>query len=374
MRIVFLANVDWFFQSHFLYLAERARRRGWEIALATHVGRSSDALAAAGLDLIALPTRRGSMAPAALWGAATIVGQELKRQPDTLLHGFGIFGIVVGGLAGRRCGIRRGVYTITGRGYSAAARTAKASVVRGVTKYICDIADGPDIRWLAENSEDFEQCGLERALGQSRTALVGGAGIDPTEFACAALPERPPLRVALVARMIWSKGIDTAVRAIQIARNRGADIRLTLAGPLDADNPRAFTAEQLRSFEMAGDTVWLGRVDDINELWARHHVALLPSRGGEGLPRSLIEAAACGRPIMTSDVPGCRTFAEETGGWSVPADDPEALAGALTEVYARDDLEKLGRAARETVLRSYTQDYNWDIVERFYENLFGPLQ
>jgi glycosyltransferase involved in cell wall biosynthesis len=173
--------------------------------------------------------------------------------------------------------------------------------------------------------------------------------------------------------MIWPKGIDTAVSAVRIARSRGADVTLTLAGPLDDDNPRAYTAQQLKAFEAGGGVEWVGRVDDINGLWERHHVALLPSRGGEGLPKSLIEAAACQRYIITTDVPGCRAFAQETGGWSVPADDPEALAKALLDVFARDDLERKGQAARQTVMRSYTHDHNWGIVEQFYADLFRQI-
>lgn len=371
MRILFVANVDWFFQSHFLYLAQRAKARGWDVALATHVGKARGALKAEGLDLIALPTRRGRLAPVDYWGAAQLVARELKRRPDTVLHGFGLFGIVVGAVAGRKAGMRRSVYTITGRGYAAAARTMKARVVKQAARFLCSrLVDHSDVRWLAENRQDLEQCGLSGAVGQSRAALLGGAGVDPQHFVPAPLPGRPPLKVALVSRMIWSKGIDTAVSAVRIARDHGADVTLTLAGPLDGDNPKAYTAEQLEAFEAGGAVEWVGRTDDINGLWARHHVAVLPSRGGEGLPKSLIEAAACGRVIVTSDVPGCRAFAQETGGWSVPADDPAALAAALVEVFGRDDLESKGQAARRTVVRSYTHDHNWEIVERFYVDLF----
>lgn len=372
MRIVFLANVDWFFQSHFLFLARRAQINGWDVALAAHIDGAREALEAEGLELIELPTRRGRLSIADFGAASAIVARELSRDSNTLLHGFGLFGGVVGGVAGRKAGLRRSVYTITGRGYSAAANSRRAQLFRGASRFVCtQVCDGPDVRWLAENEDDLVACGLANAVGQSRAAVLGGAGVDPDNFVVSPMPRGGPLRIALVARMIWSKGVDVAVEAVQIARTQGADIVLTLAGPLDPDNPRAVSEQQLRDFQCCDGVRWVGRVDDINALWASHHVAVLPSRGGEGLPKSLIEAAACGRPIITSRVSGCGAFAEATGGWSVAPDNPAALAAALIEVCEREDLGDLGMKARECVLRAYTHDYNWRIIRKFYDDLGG---
>lgn len=370
MRIVFLANVDWFFQSHFIFLARRAKLNGWDVALAAHVDAAREALEADGLELIALPTRRGVFAPADYGSASAIVARELRRRPDTLLHGFGLFGIVVGSLAGRRAGLRRSVFTITGRGYSAAARSTPAHLIRGCSRVLCaSVADGPSVRWLAENEEDLKACGLSAAVRQSRAAVLGGAGIDPDDFTLSPMPPRGPVRLALVARMIWSKGVDLAVEAVQAVRAQGVNLTLTLAGPIDGDNPKALRGDQMRAFEAGGGVRWVGQVHDINALWASHHAAVLPSRGGEGLPKSLIEAAACGRPIITTRVPGCRAFAGATGGWCVEPDSPSALADALLDVCSRKNLDEMGRKARQTVLSSYTHDYNWNIVEKFYDEL-----
>lgn len=370
MRIVFVTNVDWFFQSHFLYLARRAKRRGFDVALAAHVDKAREALTGEGVELIELPTRRGRIAPAEYGGASALVARGLRRHPDSLVHGFGLFGILVGSIACRRAGLRRGVYTITGRGYSAAASSPRAHLIRGASRLVCStFADSPKVRWLAENDEDLGACGLSAAVRQSRVAVLGGAGVDPGDFKLSPMPPREPLRVALVARMIWSKGVDTAVEAVRIARARGADVTLTLAGPLDSENPRSLSEVEMRALESGGGVRWVGRVDDISALWASHHLAVLPSRGGEGLPKSLIEAAACGRPIITTRVPGCGVFAEATGGWCVEPNAPDALAEVLLEAYAREDLAELGLKARQTVHRSYTHDYNWSIVEKFYDEL-----
>lgn len=370
MRIIYLANVDWFFESHFLHLALRARARGFDVALASHIERSGPRLRASGIELIELPTRRGKLAPAGLYEAISIVARELKRDPTALLHAFGLFGITVGGWAGRRRQVNRSIYTITGLGYTAAAATAKARLVRVGVRHACaGVADGPGVRWLAENTEDIAACGLMSAAAEDRTAIVGGAGVDPQRFKPVPLPPAPPLKVALVARMIWSKGVDIAVEAVRQARARGVPVELTLAGGLDPGNPRGFSEANLRQFEQEGGVRWIGRVDDIDALWAAHHLALLPSRGGEGLPKALIEAAACGRPVLTTDVPGCRAFAQDTGGWSVPSGSPQALADALCRIAGAGDLQRRGDQARDVVLDRYTEEHNWQIVEQFYDEL-----
>lgn len=372
MRIVFLANVDWFFQSHFLYLARRAKAEGWRVALATQFEGGSSGFLAEQIDLIELPTRRGRLGSMQLIGAASLVARELSREPHTLLHGFGLFGITVGAAAMARSGVREAVFTITGRGYAAVAPTLRARAVRTGARHLCArIVDGPSVRWLAENATDLESCGLSRAVRQSRAAIVGGAGIDPELYTASPMPPRPPLKVALVARMIWSKGIDTAVEAVRIARQRGTAVELTLAGGVDHGNPKAFDEVQLRAFEKAGGVRWLGRIENIDELWSRHHVAVLPSRGGEGVPKALIEAAACGRPVATSSVPGCKEFAEATSGWHVTPDCPQALAELLIELAQRDDLEVLGMKARNEVLQHYTQEHNWTMTAAFYNELMG---
>ena len=371
-RILYVANVDWFFESHFLHLARSARSHGFEVALATHVDQAGPRLAAAGLELIDLPARRGRLAPTGLFAAASIIASDLMQHPQTVMHAFGLFGIAVGSWAGRRRRYKRNVYTITGLGFSAAASTSNARVVRAGVRHVCaGVADGPGVRWLAENPEDLSSCGLAKAVEEGRTAIVGGAGVDPDLFACAPMPARPPLRVAVVARMIWSKGIDTAVEAVRIARERGVDVELTLAGGTDPGNPRAYSPADLEAFERAGGVQWLGRVENINGLWAQHHLCLLPSRGGEGLPKSLIEASSCGRPVLTTDVPGCRSFAKETGGWCVAPESPEAVADALCRIATLDDLEAHGEVARTVVLDRFTEQHNWEIVSAAYNALAG---
>ncbi|MFN3867487.1 MAG: glycosyltransferase [Hyphomicrobiaceae bacterium] len=373
MKLIFLINVDWFFASHFLHLARRARAAGWSVTIATHMEREHGRFESEGFAVLPLPTRRGSLLPRGLSATADLVAAELRHSPGAVLHAFGLFGIIAGTLACRRARHERRVFTITGRGYAAVSPSPQARVIRLASRQFCSrMADGPSTYWLAENAADLAACDLDTAAREARTRILGGAGIDPARYSPTAMPPSPPLRCALVARMIWSKGVDTAVEAVRMARAAGTDVTLTLAGPVDQDNPRAWTAGVVRGFEATPGVRWLGRVDDINGLWANHHLAVLPSRGGEGLPKSLIEAGAAGRPVLTTNVPGCREFAAATGGWSVAADDASALATELTRIARLDDLEQRGLHARRIVLEGYTQERAWEITHEVYRLLLQP--
>lgn len=371
-HLVFLINVDWFFASHFLYLARRARTEGFEVALATHVGKLRERMRSEGITLIDLPARRSGMRPTGLLAASRVVAAELAKRPGATLHGFGLFGILVGSLATRRTSVHGRVFTVTGRGYAAIAPSLAARTVRTATRLMCrHLADGPRTRWLAENDADIDACGLARARAEGRTALVGGAGVDPVRFVATPLPPRGPLRCAIVARAVWSKGIDLAVDAVTMARAAGVDVELTIAGAPDPDNPRSLSEDDLRALARRPGIRWLGRVEDVAGLWREHHIGLMPSRGGEGVPKSLIEAACSGRPILTTAVPGCREFGLATHGWVVSPNDTRALAAALGAIASIKDLAERGEAARKAVLESYTEDANWRAISKLYEELAG---
>jgi glycosyltransferase involved in cell wall biosynthesis len=226
--------------------------------------------------------------------------------------------------------------------------------------------------YLFENPDDPALLGLDPA--NPRVTLVGGAGIDPEGLSPRPLPPHPPLKVAVVARMLWSKGIDLAVEAVRLARSRGELVELSLYGAPDPSNPKAIPESTLKEWSGEPGIAWHGQTADIAAVWREHHLCCLPSRGGEGLPRSLLEAAACGRAILTSDVPGCRTLVRDgIEGRLVPPNDAAALADGLTAL-ARDPalVARMGGAARARVLDGFTERDVMDGVKRLYARALAP--
>ena len=187
---------------------------------------------------------------------------------------------------------------------------------------------------------------------------MGGAGIDPRREVQQPLPPLPPLRIAVVARMVQSKGVDVAVEAVQLARAAGAPVALSLYGDPDPENPRAIPVDRLRAWSAEPGVAWHGHASDIAAVWREHHVVCVPSRGGEGLPRSLLEGAAAGRAVVTTMTPGCATFTRDgVEGFVVPPGDAEALADVFVTL-AHDPalVVRFAQAARDRVVAGFTTD------------------
>ncbi len=171
--------------------------------------------------------------------------------------------------------------------------------------------------------------------------------------------------------MLWSKGIDTAVEAVAEARARGADVSLSLYGAPDPSNPKAIPEETLRAWSGRPGIEWHGPTRSVAGVWREHHVACLPSRGGEGLPRTLLESAACGRPSLTTDVPGCRSFVRDgVDGYVTPVDDVTALADAIARLAADRPLAaRMGEAAAARVRDGFTEADVMAAMQGVYRDL-----
>lgn len=348
-RLVFVVTEDWFFASHFLPMARAAIGMGLSVAVVTRVRDHRAAIEATGAQVVALEAERASLNPMAAGYAAGQLAGILKALKADIVHCIALRGILVGGTAAAMAGIPARVYALTGLGLvgartdriGSAARLALRTLIRGPLA-------SRGTRFLFENPDDARALGLD-PLEQSVT-VVGGAGVDPVRFAPSPLPTLPPLRVAVVARMLWSKGMDVAVEAARLARAQGAPVELALYGAPDPSNRRSIAEAALRDWSRDG-VAWHGPTEDVSAVWAGHHVACLPSRGGEGLPRTLLEAAACGRALVASDVPGCRSLVRDgVEGLLVPPDDAPALSRALVRLSGDPALlAALGAAARTRI-------------------------
>ena len=348
-RLVFVVTEDWFFASHFLPMARAAIAMGLAVTVVTRVRAHRAAIEATGARVVALEAERASLNPMAAGYAAGQLAAILKALSADIVHCIALRGILVGGTAATMAGIPARVYALTGLGLvgartdrlGRASRLALRTLIRGPLA-------SRRTRFLFENPDDARALGLD-PLEQTVT-VIGGAGVDPDAYRPQPLPTMPPLKVAIVSRMLWSKGIDVAVEAVRLARAQGAPVDLALYGAPDPSNRRAIPEATLRDWSRDG-VVWHGPTGDVAGIWACQHVACLPSRGGEGLPRTLMEAAACGRALVASDVPGCRSLVRDgIEGLLVSPDDAPARAQVLVRL-SRDSglVAALGAAARARI-------------------------
>lgn len=372
-HVVFLVTEDWFFVSHFLPMARAARELGWRVTVVARVRDHRAAIEAVGARVVALEAERRSLNPLAVWRALRTLRQVLRAQRPDIVHCIALRSIVLGGFAAPRgAGV---VYALTGLGFLGARRDfvgrAARWCVRGLRR---GFLDGPRTRYLFENEDDAIALGLDPG-DRTRVALAGGAGVDPAQFAADPPEAAPELRIAVVARMLWSKGIDIAVEAVTLARAAGAPVSLSLYGAPDPSNPRAVPEETLREWSALPGVTWHGPTRDVAGVWRGHDVACLPSRGGEGLPRTLLEAGASGRAIVTTDVPGCRRLVRDgIEGLVVPPGDSAALARAFISLANdREAVRSMGRAARQRVEDGFTERHVMETVKALYRELAGNV-
>jgi len=348
VKIIFFANTDWYLYNFRRSLALAAKAAGHDVLLVSPPGPYTEKLAGSGLKWIPAPMQRRSLNPLRELILLAWLLRLIRSESADLVHGFTIKCAVYGAVTARLAGVAR-VSAVAGMGYLFISRDLRALLLRPLVQAAMRVVfGGPRSCLIVQNPDDvtfFEALGVASA---TRVRLIAGSGVDCARFRPRATDQRSePLRVVLAARMLWDKGISEYVEAGTLLRAENRAVTFVLAGEPDPGNPAAIPESALRDWQARGIVEWLGHVDDMPALLAGADIVVLPSYR-EGLPKSLIEAAACGRPLVTSDVPGCRHVVRDgVDGLLVPPRDAPALARAIARL--QDDpclARKLGRAAR----------------------------
>lgn len=371
-RIALFANTDWYLFNFRRSLIERLAECGCDPLLITPPGDYGLQLKAMGYRWTPLRLERRSLNPASelrsLYDLTALVAAERAE----LVHGFTIKSAVYGAWAARLAGAPARVSSITGLGYVFTSPDLKARALRPAVRAAMKSAlDGPRARLIVQNSDDlafFRDNGLCQA---DHLRLIRGSGVDLSRFRPSTRSRSGPFTVVLAARLLWDKGLADYVDAARRLKAAGAEIRFLLAGGPDNDNPATVPAEIVRQWANEGAIEWLGHVDDMAALFATVDAVALPSRR-EGLPKSLIEGAAAGLPLVTVDAPGCREVVRHgIDGFVLPVGDVDALANAFLQLAGDSDLaRRMGRAARqragefdETLVVDATIDVYNEILE-----------
>lgn len=333
-RLVYLVTEDWYFISHRLPMARAAKAAGYEVHVITRVDRHRARIEAEGFVLHPTDLARGTLRPDRLFAAARAVRACYGRIKPDLVHHVAVQCVVIGLAAA--LGLRLpSVNALTGLG-SLFTKAGPLSTLAGLILPLLLRRSGAVA--LVQNGDDRA---LLKKLGvpEAQIALIAGSGVDTDRLTPLPEPEGP-VTFAYVGRMLEDKGVRTLIEAHRILQREGDPPGLLLAGTPDPHNPTSVSEAELKAFATEPGVTWLGHVADIRTVWARAHVAVLASRR-EGLPLSLLEAAACGRPMIATDVPGCREVARPSTALLVPADDPRALAAAMRQMADDPDLRRV---------------------------------
>ena len=347
-KILFVVNDAPFFISHRLPLALAARDAGYEVHVATPDSPLSAAIQKHGLHFHAIPLHRSNTR---LWkelkSFRALLALYRRLQPD-LVHHVTIKPVLYGGVAARLAKVPAVVYAVPGLGHVFVQDGIKAKLLRAVVKRVYGyVFRHPHAKIIFQNPDDQSLLLQAQLLSADDVILIRGSGVDMNIFTPQPEASGTPV-VVLAARMLWEKGVGEFVDAARQLREQKIEARFILAGESDPGNPSAVPVWQLEQWHDSGVVEWLGACDDMARIFAEAHVVCLPSYR-EGLPKVLIEAAACGRPIVTTDVPGCREVVRhEENGLLVPVRNPTALAAALRRLVTSPVLRQfLGQRGRE---------------------------
>jgi len=349
--LLFVVNVDWFFLSHRLPIALEAIKQGYDVHIAVTITSFRDQIERHGLTLHQLSLDRGATNPLSAFRTFCDILRICYRLKPDVIHFITIKPVIIGGIAAHLLGATKIVFSISGLGYIFSSSGIK-SIIRRLSIAVCyRIALSHNhFKIIFQNQQDLFTVVKMAKIPCSKCILIPGSGVDLSEyFPAEPLPVQPI--VLFPSRLLISKGIREFVRASQLVPG----VRFVVAGQLDLENRDCIQRQELDNWVSHGIIEYHGYSERVADLINKSSIVVLPSYYGEGLPKVLIEAAACGRPIITTDHPGCRDAIEPgITGLLVPVRDAGALANAIRELLDNPDRRiSMGLAGRALAERKF---------------------
>lgn len=367
-----IVNDPAFFISHRLAVAEGARKAGYKVHIASMNGDAVKAVEAKGFVHHVLPLSRSGSNPIRELIALFSIWRLLWRTRPDILHLVTIKPVIYGGIAARMAPVKGVVAAVSGLGFVFLLQGFRAALLRKVICFFYRCALGKkNLRVIFQNSDDRNLLTGLGVLEPAKVELIRGSGVDIDQYPYCPEPQAPIPIVCLAARLLRDKGVLEFVEAATILRARGVKARFQLIGAIDPGNPATITEAEVAVWREAGLIEILGHRNDIAALFASAHVVTLPSYR-EGLPKVLLEAAACGRAVVTTDVPGCRDAIDpDVTGLLVPVRNAVALADGLQLLISDAGLrQRMGAAGRILAER----EFNLEKVVQQHLDIYSKLE
>jgi len=345
-KLLFIINVDWFFISHFLPVAVEAQRRGYEVHIACGLTDKKEYLESFGFTIHSLALSRNGTTFIKEMKTLVDIYKVLKLVNAKTVEFLTIKPVLYGGIISKFFSIERKVFYITGLGYVFIKKGFKGSIIRSIVKFLYFIAlSGKNSKIITENSFDKKLLCDLNAVDDSRIEIIRGAGVDISHYRLT--PEPQKITVAMASRLLKDKGVFEYIQAAKILKQRAVQATFELYGDIDIYNPATLTAQDLEEIKDDGSIQLMGHISNIAQVFKKSNIVVLPSYR-EGLPKVLVEAAASGRAVVTTDVPGCRdAIKPNITGLLCHVKDAESLADSIEKLILNPDLrEKMGKAGR----------------------------
>jgi glycosyltransferase involved in cell wall biosynthesis len=354
-RLLFLITEDWYFWSHRLDLARAAAQAGFDVSIATRVTNHGERVQREGFRLSPISLFRRSRNPFVELAAVLELVRLYRRERPEIVHHVAMKPILYGSLAAWITGVPVVVNAFAGLGYAFTDETRRRSIehryLRRALKLLLRLSKSVVI---FQNKDDRDLLFEEGVIELQHTRIIPGSGVDTKTFDLRQSDTECPV-VMLASRMLWDKGIGEFVEASRRLKQKGVLARCVLVGRCDEHNPAAIDPTQIHQWVREGLVEWWEHREEMSSTLASAAIVVLPSYR-EGLPKVLLEAAACGKPLIATDVPGCRDVVTHgVNGLLVPVRDPAALTAAI-DALLRDSWRRaaMGEAGRKVVVRDFS--------------------
>ena len=373
-RLLLLITEDWYFWSHRLDVARAARDTGFDVMIATRVTDHGERIQREGFRLFPISLVRQSRNPFVELAAVLELVRLYRRERPAIVHHVALKPILYGSLAAWISGVPVVVNAFAGLGYAFTDETRRKSMAHTfLCRALSTLLRLSKSVVIFQNKDDRGLLLEEGVVEIQQTRIIPGSGVDTKRFVVSPSAEECPI-VMLASRMLWDKGIGEFVEASRRLKQNGLAARYVLVGRCDEHNPAAIEPTQLRQWVEDGVVEWWEHRDEMSKTLASATIVVLPSYR-EGLPKVLLEAAACGKPLIATDVPGCREIVTHgVNGLLVAVRDSAALAVAI-DTLLRDSTRRaaMGVAGREAVTRMYSvEKIAGQFVDLYRELLARP--
>jgi len=355
MKILFVGNSGPVFLTHRLPLVLAVRQAGHEVHVALPPSSVNQQIASHDYIFHEIPLSRSSVNPLTeIRSLIYLYSLYRKIKPD-LIHHVTMKPVLYGSLAAYLAKVPAIANTISGLGYVFVTQSFKAKLLCILIKCIFKISFlHPNNRVIFQNPENLSTFVTIGLIRKENTVLIKGSGVDTSYFKATAEPDSIPT-VMVACRMLLDKGIVEFVDSAREILAKGIEARFVLVGDIDPDNPMSLDRSQIMKWVDEGTVEWWGNQENMPEVFSKAHIVSLPSYA-EGLPKVLIEASSCSRPIVTTNVSGCKEAVRDgESGFLVPVKNTKALADAFIKLISDKQLrQRMGNAGREISMKEFS--------------------
>jgi len=374
-RLVYVVSEDWAFITHRLSLAKHAIEKRYEVIAVTNINDHGKNLSDIGIDVININFSRSFKKPFLDLVSLYKLIRVLQRYKPDIVHNVGVKISLLRSLAGLFSKPKVIINAYTGLGYVFSSNSKLAKIIRFLLIPILRFLNSRTNTWTVFQNENDKLLFIKNKLIEtSRTKIIKGSGVNTNEFPYMKEPEEPII-VMLASRLLWDKGIGEFVETASELKSKHPEVKFVLVGDIDQQNPMSLETDTLNDWVKEGVIEWWGHKQNMSKILGLSHIITLPSYR-EGLPKVLLEAASIGRPIVTTNVPGCRDIVRDNvNGFLVDAKESSGLIEAIDKLILNKELRlRMGLAGREIILNELSSKKINEQFIKLYRKSTRPLK